>query len=60
MMLPVIVTQVTVVQKRFKKLDPEQNITGTLGAELKAGSSQECSLRHVSIGALDNNFVRHR
>ena len=47
LMLPVVVTQVTVVQNNFRKLEPGQNITGTIGAELKTGSHQECSLRQV-------------
>ena len=48
MMLPVIGTQATVVQKRFKKLDPEQNIKGAIGAELKTESLEECAVRQVS------------
>ena len=57
LMVPVIVTKATVVQNNFKKLDSEQNITGTIGAELKSGSHQECSLRQVSTNALDNSFI---
>ena len=57
LILPVIVAQATVVQNNFKKLDPEQNITGTIGAELKSGSHQECSLRQVSTNAHDNIFI---
>ena len=42
LMLPVVATQATVVQNNFRKLDPGQNITGAIGAKLKAGSPQEC------------------
>ena len=57
LMLPVIVAQATVVENNFRKLDSEQNITGTLGAEMKSGSRQECSLRQVSTNALNNSFM---
>ena len=59
-MLPVIVPQTTVVQNNFRKLDSEQNITGTRGANLKSGSHQECSLRQVSTNTLDNSFIIFR
>ena len=57
LMLPVIVPQTTVVQNNFRKLDSEQNITGTRGANLKSGSHQECSLGQVSTNTLDNSFI---
>ena len=57
LMLPVIVVQVIVVQNNFRKLDPEQNITGTIGAEVKSGSHQECSLRQIVTNAHDNSFI---
>ena len=49
LMLPVIVTQATVVQNRYEKLDPGQSILGRRAAEVKAGSHQECALRQVTI-----------
>ena len=48
LMLPVIVTQVTVVQNFFKKLDSGQRIIGAIGAEIKARYRGECALRQVS------------
>ena len=45
LMLLVIMTQATIVQNKFKKLDPGQNITGTIGAELKTRSKILCSDR---------------
>ena len=48
LMLPVIVTQATVVQNFFKKLDSGQRIIGAIGAEVKARSRGECALRQVS------------
>ena len=48
LMLPVIVTQATFVQNTFEKLEPGQNITGKIGAEIKARSRQECAVRQVS------------
>ena len=45
MMGTVCVTQTTVVQNRFKKLQSGQSIMGKIGAELKARSSQECVLK---------------
>ena len=48
LMLPVIVTQATVVQNTFEKLEPGQNITGAIGAEIKARSRRECAVRQVS------------
>ena len=48
LVLPVIVTQATVVQNKFKKLDPGQRIIGTIGAEIKARSRRECAVRQVS------------
>ena len=45
LMLSAIVTQVTVVQNRFKKLEKGQNITGTIGAEIKTRSKILCSDR---------------
>ena len=56
LMLPVIATQATFVQNIFNKLDQGHNITGAIGAELKAGSHQECSLRQVCTGAFDISF----
>ena len=47
LMLPVIVTQATIVQNKFEKLDSRQNITGTIGAEIKARSHRECAVRQV-------------
>ena len=43
--LPVIMTQANVVQNKFQKLQPGQNITGTTGAELKTRSKILCSDR---------------
>ena len=48
LLLPVIVTQATFVQNTFEKLEPGQNITGKIGAEIKARSHQECAVRQVS------------
>lgn len=45
LVLPVIVTQATIVQDKFKKLDPGQNIPGTIGTELKTRSKTLCSDR---------------
>ena len=47
LLLPVIVTQVTIIQNKFEKLDSGQNITGKIGAEIKARSRWECSVRQV-------------
>ena len=47
LVLPVIVTQATIVQNKFEKLDSGQNITGTIGAEIKARSRRECAVRQV-------------
>ena len=44
LILRAIATKATFVQNTFKKLDPEQNITGTISVELKARSHQECAL----------------
>ena len=49
LMVPVIVTQETVVQNRFQKLDPGQSAMGKIEAQQKAGSHQEYALRQVSI-----------
>ena len=46
--LPVLVTQATVVQNKFKKLEPGESIMGTIGAEVKARSRRECAVRQVS------------
>ena len=45
MMGTVCVTQTTVVQNRFRKLQSGQSIMGKTGAELKARSTQECVLK---------------
>ena len=45
LILRAITTKATFVQNTFKKLDPEQSITGTISVELKAGSDQECALK---------------
>ena len=44
-LLPAIATQATFVQNRLKKLETGQNITGTIGAELKTRSKILCSDR---------------
>ena len=54
LLFPVFVTQATFVQNTFEKLEPGQNITGAIGAEIKARSHQECAVRQVST-ALENN-----
>ena len=41
----VIVTQATIVQNKFKKLEPGESIMGTIGAELKTRSKILCSDR---------------
>ena len=45
LVLPVIVTQATIVQNKFEKLDSGQNITGTIEAEIKVRSRRECGVR---------------
>ena len=59
LMLPVIVTQATIVQNKFEKLDSEQNITGKIGAEIKARSRRECAVRQVLTTPQNNiSFVQ--
>ena len=54
LVLPVFVTQATVVQNKFKKLDPGQRIIGVIGAEIKARSRRECAVRQVSATPQSN------
>ena len=39
------ITEATVVQDMFKKMDPGKTITGKVGGELKATSLEECAIR---------------
>ena len=43
MMMTVGVTQVKIERKKYKKLDPGQNITGTVVAEFTSRSKLQCS-----------------
>ena len=45
LLMVVSLTQANTVTKEFDRLEAGQNITGTIGAKLKVGSPQECSLR---------------
>ena len=40
-----IETETTFVTNDFSRLKQGQNMTGNVGAEIMAGSSQECALR---------------
>ena len=45
LLMIVCTTQAITVTKEFNRLESGQNFTGKIGAKLKVGSLQECSLR---------------
>ena len=45
--LPMLLVTVSATQNVYNKIDPGQNITGTIGTQLKRRSLQECTLRWV-------------
>ena len=47
MMMTIFMTQVAIEHKKYKKLEPGQNITGTTVVELTSRSKLQCSDRLV-------------
>ena len=49
LLVTVCATQASIEHSKYKKLEPGQNITGTIVAELKTRSKLECSTREVVV-----------
>ena len=43
LLMTLCTTQATSVSRKYRKVDPERNITGTAGAELTVVSNVDCS-----------------